>query len=117
MAGSSTPKYLTPGTWRPRSATSGSSALSTSAAESGSELGDGVRLEAHQQRARQAGTTAAPGPARQAANGARGGDLRPERARHRGTITLTAAGSARTVTGSSAIGSPSAYIVNGRFAV
>ena len=86
------------------------------------ELGDRVRLEAHQHLAGQARAAAASGAPRKLADRARGDDLGSQR-RHResigplGTITRTAPGSARTVTGSSAIGSPSAYIVNGRSAL
>ena len=81
---------------------------------------DRVRLEPHQHLAGQARAAAAPGAARASSPTARAAsDLGVERGRHwrAGTIASTAPGSARTLTGSSPTGSPSAYIVNGRSAL
>ena len=80
------------------------------------ELGDRLRLEAHQHLAGEAGAAAPARAPGERPDRASGGELRSDRG-HRGTMTRTARGSALTVTGSSAIGSPSAYIVIGRSAL
>ncbi len=79
------------------------------------QLADRPRLEREQHAPGQARPAAAPGPPGQLAHRARRGDLRAEQ-RHAGTIIRTAPGRTRTVTGSSAIASPSAYRVNGSLA-
>ena len=71
------------------------------------EFGDRIGLQSDQHLAGEAGPAAATGSPRELAHRARGGDLGREQA-HRGTIMRTAAASTRTVTGSSAIASPSA---------
>ena len=74
------------------------------------------RLQRDQHLAGQARATAPARSPRQRPHGPRRRDLRAEQ-RHAGTIIRTAAGSTRTVTGSSAIASPSAYSVNGSVAL
>ena len=71
------------------------------------EAADRVRLDAREHLARQRRPAAAAGRARERADRLRGGHTSGE-AHHRGATTRSAPGSARTVTGSSAIGSPSA---------
>ena len=64
--------------------------------------------ERHEHLAGQAGTAAAPGSPREFARPRAPRRSWPSSSAHRGTIMRTAAGSTRTVTGSSAIASPSA---------
>src|SRR5262249_2309393 len=86
--------------------------------EPSSKLADRVVLERDQDLAGKARAPSTAGFAREPADRAGGGNRGAEH-RHRpsGTSTRTAPGTARTVAGSSAIGSPSAYIVNGRSAL
>ena len=71
------------------------------------EAADRVRLDAREHLARQRRPAAAAGGARERADRLGGGHTSGQ-AHHRGATTRSAPGSARTVAGSSAIGSPSA---------
>ena len=77
------------------------------AVQAAREAADRVRLDAREHLARQRRPAAAAGRPRERADRLRGGHTCGQ-AHHRGATTRSAPGSARTVTGRSAIGSPSA---------